>query len=73
VHEDAVEAVTRYFSSLQNLDLSGCIDKIDLMFLLGEHLESCYKEKANGHVATKTLVTKIMMGTLHTSLRQFFS
>jgi len=64
VHEDAVEAVTRYFSSLQNLDLSGCIDRIDLVLSLGEELESSYKNKANGRVATKTLVTKIMMGAL---------
>jgi hypothetical protein len=30
---------------------------------LGEQLESAYKKKT-GHVATKTLVTKILMGTL---------
>jgi hypothetical protein len=64
VHEDAVAAVGEYCGRLQNLDLSGCIDKIDLVFSLGEQLTSAYKERANGRLASETLVTKIMMGTL---------
>src|SRR5882672_3532505 len=55
VHEDAVDAVAGYCGRLQNLDLSGCFDKIDHVFSLGKQLESAYKRKADGHLATETL------------------
>jgi hypothetical protein len=64
VHEDAVAAVEGYYGRLQNLDLSGCCKNIDHVFSLRQQLASAYKRRADGHVATETLVTKIMMGAL---------
>jgi hypothetical protein len=64
VHEDAVAAVEGYYGRLQNLDLSGCCKNIDDVFSLRQQLASAYKRRADGHVATETLVTKIMMGAL---------
>ena len=63
VHEDAIAAVERYFGRLKNLDLSGCLENIDHIFSLGKQLTSAYERKTDGHLATETLVTKIMMGT----------